>query len=218
MFQQITFILAFTITSFLFHYFPQIDILVSSLFYNSEQGFYLKPHPIAIFFHRGVPILCACAALVVGFLALKKFLATRSLRPKTYIKFIYFILVCLLGAGFVVHTVVKDNFNRSRPKSVYEFGGEHTFTPAFVVGNQCQSNCSFVSGHAAAGFMFFGLAFLYNDKKRKRVYTVLGLAMGSLFGAERIIEGAHYLSDVVFAGFVMYMVAYALAKILKPAG
>ena len=43
------------------------------------------------------------------------------------------------------------------------------------------------------------------------------MALGSLFGATRIIMGAHFLSDVVFAFFIVYFAAWLLHRLLYPA-
>ena len=217
MVRAFVFCLVFTASSFLFYLFPEIDIYTSNLFYDASKGFYLRYNPIVRFIHQAVPVLCVLTAMVVGYLALRKYQQIKSFQPGIYKRYIYFVLVCTLGAGLVVHHVVKDNFNRARPNAIHLFGGKSNFTPAFVVSDQCTHNCSFVSGHSAAGFMFFALAFLHKDRIRRRQFTILGLALGSLFGMIRIMEGGHYLSDVVFAGFIMYMVSYSLARILKPA-
>jgi lipid A 4'-phosphatase len=48
----------------------------------------------------------------------------------------------------------------------------------------------------------------------------LSLACGGLIGASRIAVGAHFLSDVVFSFFLVYLISAAVAQILvtmKPA-
>lgn len=212
---KVFFILSFLLLALLFMLHPEIDIWTSSLFYNQQDGFYLAHNPIIRAIHKGVPIACGITAIVCGFIGLKILLKHRSLHPRYYRKLIYFALVCLLGAGFIVHNVVKDSFNRARPKEIVEFGGESKFTPAFVISDQCHSNCSFVSGHAAAGFMFFALSFIFAGRNKRFSLNIFALFLGLGIGLLRIIQGGHFLSDIIFAGYIMYAVAYVLAKLMR---
>lgn len=125
------------------------------------------------------------------------------------------MLVCIIGPGFLVHNVFKDNFGRARPHKIIEFNGIDKFTPAFVISDQCNKNCSFVSGHAAAGFMLFPLAFVLR-KRNKRMMFYIASAVGILIGFARIAVGKHFLSDVLFAGIIVFAISYIFAKILKP--
>ena len=57
-----------------------------------------------------------------------------------------------------------------------------------------------MSGHAAIGFWFlvFGWAL------QQRRWFAIGVMIGLLVGGFRVIQGAHFLSDVVFAFWVVY--------------
>lgn len=218
MLKLVIFCAAFIFSSVVFYFFPSIDLKVSAMFFNADLGgFYLTKNPVVKLLHDFVPILSVLTALTVGFIALNKFKKNKSWDLNNYKREIYFILVCALGAGLIIHNVVKDTFNRPRPNMIMEFGGAKNFETAFVISEDCNGCQSFVSGHSAAGFMFFAVAFLFKSRKKHNYGVLLGLGLGSIFGAVRIMEGGHFLSDVVFAGFLMYMVAYALAKIIKPA-
>ena len=116
----------------------------------------------------------------------------------------------ILGPGVLVNSVFKEHWDRARPRQIQEFGGDKQFTPAWVVSNQCDRNCSFTSGHAAAGFAFVVMHFV----ARSRTWLWLGLASGALIGAARIAVGAHFLSDIVFSFFLVYLVAALVARIL----
>jgi lipid A 4'-phosphatase len=210
------FILSFILAAATFIFFPELDIMFSNLFYDKQNGFYLAQNPLVIGIHKFVPIMCGITAIIAFLIGLKIFLHHRSFHPKHYRSLIYVTLVCLLGAGFFVHNVIKDSFNRARPNAIQDFGGTSFHTPAFIFSNQCEKNCSFVSGHAAAGFMFFALAFLF--KGRTKTYlTIAALLLGTIIGLGRIMEGGHFLSDVIFAGYALYITAYLLALLLKPA-
>lgn len=199
----------------LFRFFPQLDIEFSALFYNQEEGFFLDMNPIVKVLHKLVPIISFIFVVIAGFLSFKTLVHKRSIHPKHYIKIIYVTLVCLLGPGFIVHNIIKDNINRARPNEIVEFGGEKKFSAAFQVSDQCEKNCSFVSGHASVGFMFFSLAFLLSGRQRS-IMMGGSVALGLIIGLARIMEGDHFLSDVIFAGFVVYLTAYYLEMLLKP--
>ena len=67
---------------------------------------------------------------------------------------IFFIVITIMAPGIVVNSILKDHSGRPRPAYVTEYGGTATFQPPFTISNQCESNCSFVSGHAAFAFAF----------------------------------------------------------------
>ena len=114
-----------------------------------------------------------------------------------------FIAVCLAaGPGLVANLIFKDHWGRVRPGHTIEFGGTQSFTPALAIGGECQRHCSFVSGEASSLFIpFFAAAAIFPQYwvALAATGTVLGLAAGLL----RLSQGAHFLSDIVFAGVFM---------------
>ncbi len=109
----------------------------------------------------------------------------------------------------VVNGVMKEFSGRARPRDVTEFGGSKNFTPAFAVANECGSNCSFVSGHASAGFYFVSLALIF-EGRRRRVIFWSSVAAGGVIGLVRIMQGGHFLSDVVFSFVFVYLASLLL--------
>jgi membrane-associated phospholipid phosphatase len=86
---------------------------------------------------------------------------------------------------------------------IEEFGGAQRFTPAPLPAAECPGNCAFVSGHAALGFSLVAFAFLFPQGLRTSV-TAAALGLGALVGLGRIAQGAHFVSDVVYAGLLVY--------------
>ena len=189
----------------LFVLFPQIDLWVSSLFYH--HGFYLKKASLAqaiykttIFITAGIGI--ALLVLLIGELIAKKEWVSKKV-------LIYLLLVLLLGPGLIVNTLFKNHFGRARPSQIQRFGGTKKFTPALIITDQCQKNCSFSSGHAAAAFYFLALVPLLRG--RAKLWALAGaLLWGSIVSAVRILQGGHFLSDVYCSAVVVWGVSVGL--------
>lgn len=115
----------------------------------------------------------------------------------------WFVIACLaVGPGVVANLVLKDNLGRARPREVIELGGKKAFSPALVPSDQCPDNCSFVSGEASSMFAsFFALALVLPQYRMALIAT--GIATGGVAGAIRMFQGAHFLSDILFAGIFM---------------
>jgi lipid A 4'-phosphatase len=114
-----------------------------------------------------------------------------------------FIALCMgLGPGVVTNLIIKDQIGRARPKSVIEFGGDRTFSPPLTIAGQCTRSCSFVSGEASSSFVIFYAAAIAAPQAATAL-IIVGTAVGLLTGFVRMLQGAHFLSDVVFAGVFM---------------
>ena len=104
----------------------------------------------------------------------------------------------------VVNLLLKNFWGRSRPNDISYFGGNENFTPWFQISDSCLANCSFVSGDASVGFSLIGLFFLTNNKN----FYWLALFSGLFLGSIRILEGGHFISDIVIAGFLIFILTY----------
>ena len=204
------------VLAFLFVAFPEVDIAVSRIFFNADpavvagaeagKGFFLKEDPALNFLFKAVDVISRGVLIIaIGLLVLRSFQRHGRLLSTAIVAF-----SLIIGPAVVVNAVFKDHWDRARPRQIQEFGGEKIFSPAWVVSNQCDRNCSFTSGHAAAGFSFVVLHFV----ARGRRWLWLGLLAGGLIGAARIAVGAHFLSDIVFSFFLVYLTAALVARIL----
>lgn len=109
----------------------------------------------------------------------------------------FVVVAGILGPGAVVNWGVKDNWQRARPYQVQAFGGTQTFSRATVMTDQCDANCSFVSGHVACGVFLASLGLVH--RRRQRVWAAIGVASGLVIGFARMADVAHWLSDVLWA-------------------
>lgn len=201
----------------LFLVFPRLDIFTSQLFFDASQtpqgqaiGFWLGQNQILNFSFKAVDVIARI--VLVGAIGL---LIIRSLKKHAgFLPTAIVTLSLILGPGVLVNSVLKEHWDRARPRQIQEFGGDKQFTPAWVVSGQCDRNCSFTSGHAAAGFAFVVMHFV----TRSRGWLWLGLVCGSLIGATRVAVGAHFLSDILFSFFLVYLTAALVARILVKIG
>ena len=69
---QILFISISTFIAIVFLAFPQIDLLVSGLFYNNEQKFFLRENPLLVFLHDSVRyiVITISLGLIGAFIAI----------------------------------------------------------------------------------------------------------------------------------------------------
>jgi len=122
------------------------------------------------------------------------------------------------GPVLLVNGILKDHWDRARPAHTEQFGGPKHYTPPLVIADQCERNCSFVSGEAALGFTFMAFGFVARTPKRRRLGIAIGVTIGALFGLQRIIEGGHFLSDVYFAGLFIALTVWLMHRLFVARG
>ncbi|MDE0173746.1 MAG: phosphatase PAP2 family protein [Defluviicoccus sp.] len=194
--------------------FPSIDLFFAGLFHDPGNGFPAARDPDVQAIRKAF-----LWAGYVAFAAILLSLAARHLWGRylfglTRRSICFLVVFSILGPGLIVNHVFKDHWDRARPRAVVEFGGDKTFTPPLAIADQCETNCSFVSGEASYGFAFAALAFLVAPRWRRRVFWA-AIGFGSIVGAFRMLVGAHFLSDVFFAGvFTVAMAWYAHREIV----
>jgi lipid A 4'-phosphatase len=195
--------------------FPGIDPAVSRLFFD-HGTFIWNGDTVAERVHRALP--WTIAGLVAA-LTLAWAVAGFRRRPVFGIGargWLFVLLVLGLGPGLLVNVVLKDNWGRARPEHVAAFGGPLAFTPAGVLSDQCDKNCSFVAGDPSVGFSLH--AFGYVVPRRRRTVLLGGLAAGGVIGLMRIGQGAHFLGDVVYCALVVVLLAALLYRLIYGAG
>ena len=190
---------------------PGIDLWASGLFFRPGEGFFLADTGIVRALYHAVPWIVIAQVVVVPLLLALGWWRHRAIAGIRLRQGVFVLLVLALGPGLAVNTGLKDHWGRARPSQIAEFGGAQMFTPAPLPANACDRNCSFVSGHAAVGFGLIAFAFLATDRRRRVVLGAGAVAVGTLIGLARVAQGAHFLSDVVFAGLVVCGIAWLLA-------
>jgi lipid A 4'-phosphatase len=200
------------IVSAIFFIWPSIDLKTSHLFLNT-YSFAEGPMNSGQFFMRGpifklaqklVDILFAAALIVSGLLvAYAYFKQKRNLLVGSLFIFLSFAL----GPGLLVNAILKNHWGRPRPYYTQGFIWHKPYVRVWEISNECDHNCSFVSGDSSTAFAFLAFAFLPFRKRRWKV-LLAGFA-GIYFllnGTLRVIHGAHYISDVVIGALLVYLV------------
>lgn len=127
----------------------------------------------------------------------------------------YLTTAYLLGPGLLVNGILKVLWGRPRPIEVSEFGGTLPFVNWWDPSGACPSNCSFVSGEAAAAGWLFGPAMLVPAAWRPA--TISLVAVFFVFSsAMRVAAGAHFVTDVVLGGLSSVFVLLVLRRIFYP--
>lgn len=194
--------------------FPEIDLWVAGWFFLEPGRFVLTDTTTAWWLGEAVDFIVLAVLLGLLFSLTRCWRSGHQSFGMNRRRILYLLLVMLLGPGLMVNTVLKDNWGRARPLHVSEFGGDAQFTPPVLVAAQCERNCSFVSGDASVGFYFVALAFVFRRKWLRLM--LFGGAAGLFLGFERMLQGAHFLSDVLFSGVVTFAVAWLLAQVFLP--
>ncbi|WP_446008606.1 phosphatase PAP2 family protein [Candidatus Electrothrix sp.] len=130
-------------------------------------------------------------------------------------KALFILLLLAIGPGLVINVLLKGELGRPRPRQIVEFGGEHQFTQCWQPGGG-GSNSSFPSGHAAIAFFLMAPWFVLRDGKKRyaEAFLVTGLLFGTLVGVARILQGGHFVSDILWAGGILYLVGSLLGLAL----
>jgi lipid A 4'-phosphatase len=193
---------------------PDLDLELAALFFDPERGGfwraqyrpYLRARDVAMW----LTALIAAPAVIA--LALK-LVRPRSTFPLPVRAAALMLLTLVLVPGVVANLVFKDHWGRPRPIDVTEFGGAEHFRPWWDPRGDCRRNCSFVAGEPSGAFWTLAPAILAPPPWRA-IATVAALGFGGAIGLLRIAAGAHFFTDVVFAGVFAFLVIWFVHGLL----
>lgn len=217
---QILIVLGLTLVGFLLLSIPfwiwPVDLAVQAKAFDAEGGgWYLsKTEPWNLLYKVGtlpalIFVLATIAIFVLSF-RYREVLPARKLAA-------YFVLCMLIGPGLLINAVFKEHWGRPRPRDVEPFGGQYAHERVWQY-DETSPGKSFPCGHCSMGFYFFSLALVFAAAGRRRsaLYVLGGaLVLGGFLGVARIVQGGHFLSDVLWsAGMCLFAsvgLFYALA-------
>lgn len=140
------------------------------------------------------------------------------LRPRRA-QLLFVVLAMTLAPATV--TAMKLVTDRPCPWDLVDFGGNARYTRLFQPRNfpHAPGQC-FPAGHASTGFALMAFYFAAFRERRyalARTMLPVGVVAGLLLGVSRIAQGAHFLSHVLWAGLICWMVMLLL-HVAIPAG
>ncbi|MBS4052471.1 MAG: phosphatase PAP2 family protein [Methylomonas sp.] len=200
-------LLLLAVSTTLLFWLTDLDYRLAALFYYPGHALADWPvqywPPIKFLYDYAFPF-----TVIAGLSALTVFVSghfhsfTRRFRRRA----LYVLLVIAIGPGLVVNLIVKDHWGRPRPVHIQQFGGEYTYVPPAKLGYTPDK--SFVCGHCSVGYAFFVLYFL--SQNHKVFYFTLTLVLAWIMGFTRMTAGGHFVSDILWSGYLVFLVAYAL--------
>lgn len=122
----------------------------------------------------------------------------------------YWLAVTVLSLLLV--PAIKRTSATSCPWDLAEFGGSARTVSHWLWGlaDGGPGHC-FPSGHAVGAFAFFSQYFLWRNVRpgRARVWLLLVLVTGGVFGIGQLARGAHHLSHSLWSGWLCWALSAA---------
>jgi lipid A 4'-phosphatase len=208
----------FVVSAVLFTLWPNLDIAASRPFFTPGAGFPAVSDPLQVTARYTIwaasEVVFVLSALAWLILALRGRANAVSARALAFV-----VLLYAAGPLLLVNGILKQFSGRARPADIAEFGGVHHFSPALSLSDQCQGNCSFVSGEAAAAVaLSIAVVVLVETlaqgraRTRLRLLSAASVLVAIAASAMRILAGRHFLSDTVFAAIFVCAIGLALHR------
>ena len=190
------------------------DLAVAALLYVPGAGWPYGSDEPWIFLYRYGNIPAIALGTAGGVVFVLSFVVERLRSDRAAALFVVAFLA--LGPGLVVNTVFKDHWGRPRPADIVQFGGTDAYRPFWSPGTPGQGR-SFPSGHAAVGFFVMAPFFVLRRRAPHwaRKALAAGMLYGGLMGLGRILQGGHYLTDVIWSGGLVYLAGLALHYLFR---
>jgi lipid A 4'-phosphatase len=188
---------------------PQLDLDLSAWSFDSKVQMFEVNAQMWVQHARNAARLLITLLVLPAFVAVVGKLVLPRRRMLIEGRAALFLIVTLaIGPGLVTNLILKDHWGRARPIDVQQFGGTEHFTAWWNPTGDCPTNCSFIAGEPSGAFWTLAPAALAPPELRALAYGA-ALAFGAAVGVLRIAAGAHFFSDVVFAGVFMFLIVWA---------
>jgi lipid A 4'-phosphatase len=187
---------------------PDLDLKLAGLFFDPERGGFWRAYDPPYLRARDAATWLITLVAMPAFVAL----AFNLIRPQRSLlvpgrAVVLMVVTLALAPGVVANMVFKEHWGRPRPIDVTEFGGTEHFRPWWDPRGDCPKNCSFVAGEPSGAFWTLAPAAVVPPQWRALAYGA-ALTFGAAVGVLRMAAGAHFFSDVVFAGVFSFLVIW----------
>lgn len=198
------------IVGVIFGIFPQFDLAISALTFQAKPPVFQVNAQFWVQDMRWAARVLIALFVLPGFIAIfgKLVLPHRRMLISGRAALLL-VTTIALGPGLVTNVLLKEYWGRSRPIDVEQFGGTERFMPWWDPRGDCTDNCSFIAGEPSGAFWTMAPAALAPPPLQPFAYGA-AIVFGAAIGALRIGAGAHFFTDVVFAGVLMYLVVWAV--------
>lgn len=193
-----------------------IDRAVSHWFFDASAQTFPLRHTFLLdtVMHHWTKYMVILATSLIG-AALAYTYLVPAIRQQR--RLLLFLLLAMALAPLTA-TVMKQLTDRPCPWDLVEFGGGEPYTHLFETREpQHAPGMCFPAGHASTGFALMALYFAaYHQRRRAyaRVALLAGVLAGLTLGLGRIAQGAHFVSHVLWAGLLCWLVMVGLYALL----
>ena len=193
---------------------PQLDLDIAGAFFDPARHLFDVNAQIWVQHTREAARVLITLIVLPAFLAVIGKLIWPRRRMLIEARAALFLIATLaLGPGLLTNVILKDHWGRPRPIDVQQFGGDYRFTSWWDPRGGCPDNCSFIAGEPSGAFWTLAPAALAGPELQPLAYAA-ALAFGAGVGVLRIAAGAHFFSDVVFAGVFMYLLIWLIHGVI----
>lgn len=198
---------------------PEIDLGVARYFYH-PNGFLHQAdphHPFFTFIYKYGNLPGQLAGIGAALILL---LSLRYTTLRVWQRAAWVVAITgFVGAGLMINVIVKEYWSRPRPRQLIEFGGTEQYHPFyFPISNHDDIEFkSFPSGHAAMGFLFLSVSLVGWYEQRRALWMtgiILGFGLGLILSYGRLMQGAHFTSDVAASALLMWLTALAACRVV----
>lgn len=192
-----------------------IDVRIQDLFFDSTTREF--PLRDAWFFDAVVhnagkaPVILIGVALAAGFA-----LSFRRADLRPWRRALLFGALCIAIAPLTV-AGIKAGSAIHCPRRLELYGGRQPYIRLFdPVPESAERGHCWPGGHSSGGFALMALYFVFRRRKPRVAVACLlaGIAYGVGLGMGRVVQGAHFVSHIFWAGLVCWAVILALYEIL----
>jgi len=179
----------------------KFDIFFSGLFYYGNSQFLLQSYDLmSIIFRKILLPFLVIYIFILPIVGVFIPLHLVFFNYKFSFKEIFFVWTSgIITLVLTVNVLLKNNWGRTRPNDILQFGGKDIFTPWYKLSDSCVFNCSFVSGDASVGFMLM----IFYLITKKNIFFYLAVWCGLSLGFVRIVAGGHFFSDIIFSQIIV---------------
>ena len=189
-----------------------LDRIIESRFYDAPAGvFPLRHDPfLEVVLHYWTKYVVALiAGLAFAGFALSFMVATLEKHRRVLL----FIGLSIALATATV-TALKLASSRHCPWDLVDYGGLIPYTKLLQrAAPAAKPGHCFPAGHASTGFsllVFYFVGLVRRNRWLSRAGLALGIAAGLVLGLGRMLQGAHFLTHVLWSGIVCWLVILGL--------